>query len=50
MGKHDERDRNQEKIDSEGYFPDRKIPPPDPGGKHGKRDEGEDEDQGQEQE
>lgn len=45
MGKHGEKGEDQEKIVSEGHFPDRKIPPPDPGGKHGKQDEDEDKNQ-----
>ncbi len=49
MGKHNEKNDDQEKITSEGYFPDRKIPPPDRGGKHGKPDEGKEEGKGKDQ-
>ncbi len=41
MGKHDNKDEDQEKIDNEGHFPDWEIPPPDPGGKHEKQEEDE---------
>ncbi|MBV9140670.1 MAG: hypothetical protein JO115_07110 [Pseudonocardiales bacterium] len=43
MGRHEDKDKAEEqrKIDSNGHFPGRDLPPEDPGGKHRKDDEDE---------
>lgn len=48
MGKHEDKDKAEEqrKIDSNGHKPGRGIPPEDPGGKHGKPDDTDKDDQG----
>jgi hypothetical protein len=43
MGKHEDKDKAEEerRIYSNGYFPGRDVAAKDPGGKHGKEDEDE---------
>jgi hypothetical protein len=47
MGKHEDKDKAEEqrKIDSNGHKPGRGFPPEDPGGKHGKPDDTDTDDQ-----
>lgn len=49
MGKHEDKDKAEEqrKIDSNGHKPGRGIPPGDPGGKHGKPNDTDTDDQGE---
>jgi hypothetical protein len=49
MGKHEDKDKAEEqrKIDSNGHKPGWGIPPEDPGGKHGKPDDTDKDDQGE---
>lgn len=43
MGRHEDKDKaeKERKIISNGYFPGRDVAPQDPGGKHSKKDEDE---------
>jgi hypothetical protein len=49
MGKHEDKDKAEEqrKIDSNGHKPGRGIPAEDPGGKHGKPNDTDTDDQGE---
>ncbi|MBV9014002.1 MAG: hypothetical protein JO272_18500 [Pseudonocardiales bacterium] len=48
MSKHEDKDKAEEekKIYSNGYFPGRDVAPKDPGGKHSKEDDEDEEDKG----
>ena len=49
MGRHEDKDKAEEqrKIESNGYQPGRGLPPEDPGSKHGKPDDTDQDDHGE---
>jgi hypothetical protein len=47
MGKHEDKAGEQRIIESNGHRPGRDLPPADPGGKHSKLDETQDDEQGE---
>lgn len=47
MGKHEDKAEEQRIIESNGHRPGRNPPPADPGGKHSKPDETQDDEQGE---